>query len=484
MMDDDDAHHFSPMHEQVSGNHTALIYTHTMKTTIIWLVTLLAPIGSSHAFVSPSSAVHDRPVSTILKASHRPDTFFQNAVSTLLLSLVVLSSSSSSLPAVAADYNSLTAEQKSVAEAWRLVDNSFLDRTFGHQEDWFQLRQDAVHRKYKSTTQAQEAISEMLQSLGDPYTKYLPPQKYQSIVDTATGTLAGVGIEISTNSLGNVICSDVEANSPAALAGIQPDDVFVEVDGTRFEDNKSTPDDVAVQLRGPKGSKVGVVMERNGKTLDYILTREPIKITSVKSYLSNVGGNGVGKVGVVRIKSFSATTAETVKSALAELKKKGAQAFLIDVRGNPGGLLPGGVDTASLFLEANKPVVFVVDKKGIVDSQATFVDGIDTSSPLVVLVDGKTASAAEVFAAALKENGRATIAGEQTFGKGIIQTIRELSNDNGGVAITVARYETPNHNDINKQGVPVNVKTSVECPKTDATACVPPSAFQKPITAA
>ena len=345
-----------------------------------------------------------------------------------------------------------------MAEAWRLVDNSFLDRTFSNQ-NWFQLRQEAVHRNYKSTLDAQEAISEMVSSLGDPYTKYLSPQKYQSIVDTATGTLAGVGIEISTNAQGNVIASDVEANSPAALAGIQPNDVFVEVDGTRFDnDGSATPDDVAVQLRGPKGSKVGVVMERNGKTLDYILTREPIKITSVKSYLSNVGGN-VGKVGVIRIKSFSATTAETVKSALADLQKKGAQAFLIDVRGNPGGLLPGGVDTASLFLEANKPVVFVVDKKGIVDSQATFVNGIDVTSPLVVLVDSKTASAAEVFAAALKENGRATIAGEQTFGKGIIQTIRELSNDNGGLAITVARYETPNHNDINKQGVPVNVKT-------------------------
>jgi carboxyl-terminal processing protease len=195
--------------------------------------------------------------------------------------------------------------------------------------------------------------------------------------------------------------------------------------------------------------------------------------------MSNVGG-GVGKVGVIRIKSFSGTTVDTVKGAYDELKKKGAQAFVIDVRGNPGGLLPGGVDTASLFLDENRPAVFVVDKKGIVDSQATFAPGIDLESPLVVLVDGNTASAAEVFTAALKENGRAVIAGEQTFGKGIVQTIRELSNDNGGVAITVARYETPKHNDINKQGIPVDVTTSVECPKTDATACLSPSVFKKP----
>ena len=383
----------------------------------------------------------------------------------------------SSLPVHAADYGSLSPEQKAVAEAWRLVDYSFLDRTFNNQ-NWFQLRQDAIKTKYKNMEQAQAAIDSLLNKLGDKYTRYLPPAKYQSIVDTATGTLAGVGIEISTNKQGNIIASDVEANSPASQGGIQPNDVFVEVDGTRFDDGKSTPDDVALKLRGPKGSKVGVVMERNGKTLDYILTREPIKITSVKSYMSNVGG--VGKVGVIRIKSFSGTTADTVKSAYEDLKKKGAQSFVIDVRANPGGLLPGGVDTASLFLTANKPIVFVVDKKGVVDSQATFKDGIDLESPLVVLVDGNTASAAEVFAAALKENGRATIAGEQTFGKGIIQTIRELSNGNGGVAITVARYETPKHNDINKQGVPVDLPTSVECPKTDATACLSSSAFKKP----
>lgn len=324
------------------------------------------------------------------------------ASSTVFFSLV-LSFSALFFPTTsnAADYNSLSPEQKAVAEAWRLVDFSYLDRTFNHQ-DWFQLRQDLVYgKKYKNMQQAQDSIETILASLGDKYTRYLPPAKYQSIVDSATGTLAGVGIEISTNKQGNLIASDVEANSPASIAGVQPGDVFVEVDGTRF-DEKSTPDDVALKLRGPKGSKVGVVMERNSKTLDYIITRDAIKVTSVRPYLSNMGGGVGGKVGVIRIKSFSGTTADTVKSAYQDLKKKGAQSFVIDVRGNPGGLLPGGVDTASLFLNSNKPVVFVVDKKGVVDSQSTFADGIDLESPLVVLVDSNTASAAEVFAAALK----------------------------------------------------------------------------------
>ena len=379
-------------------------------------------------------------------------------------------------PSSASDYGSLSDEQKLVAEAWRLVDNSFIDRTFNNQ-DWFKLRQDNVKRKYKNMQEAQAAVQTMVASLGDKYTRYLPPAKYQSIVDSATGTLAGVGVEISVNSKGQVIVSDVEPKSPAQASGLQSGDVFVEVDGTRF-DMSATPDDVALKLRGPKGSKVGIVMERDGKPLDLILTREPITITAVRSYTSNL--SGVGKVGVVRIKSFSGTTAATVAEKLGDLKKQGAQAYVIDVRGNPGGLLPGGVDTASLFLEQSKPVVFVVNKKGIVDAQSTLATGSEVDdTPLVILVDSGTASAAEVFTAALKENDRALVVGEKTFGKGIVQTIRPLSEGNGGVAITVARYETPQHHDINKLGIEVDVPTPVDCPKDDATLCLKASVFKQ-----
>jgi carboxyl-terminal processing protease len=378
-------------------------------------------------------------------------------------------------PAVASDYGSFTPEQKVVAEAWRLVDNSFLDRTFNGQ-DWFQLRQKYVKQKYKNMAEARDAIDTMVGSLGDRYTRYLSPAKYQSLVDSATGTLAGVGVEISTNKAGKIMASDVEDNSPAKNSGIQPNDVFLEVDGIQF-DGKATPDDVALRLRGPEGSRVGVVMERDGKTIDFILTRERITVTSVKSYLSNVPS--VGKVGVIRIKSFSGTTAATVAEQFKDLKKKGAQSVVIDVRGNPGGLLPGGVNTAALFLEANKPVVFVVNKQGVVDAQATLADGIDVDTPLVILVDSGTASAAEVFTAALQENKRAVVAGETSFGKGIVQTIRALSDNNGGLAITVARYETPEHHDINKRGILADVATSVDCAKADATSCLQASIFKQ-----
>ena len=162
-----------------------------------------------------------------------------------------------------------------------------------------------------------------------------------------------------------------------------------------------------------------------------------------------------------------------MKEAFEDLKKKGAKSILFDLRSNPGGLLPGGVETASMFLEANKPVVYVVSNKGVISAEETFQNGFDTETKLTILVDHNTASAAEVFTAAMKENGRATVVGEQTFGKGIIQTIRELSDGNGGVAVTVARYETPKHNDINKSGIAVDQSVNVECEKTDALACLP-----------
>jgi len=400
------------------------------------------------------------------------------AIASSMLTLSILLQPLAVPPASASDYASFTPEQRFIAEAWRQVDDAYIDRTFNDQ-NWFQIRQDALKKKYRNMDEAHFEVEGILSSLGDRYTRYLPPAKYDSIVNAATGNVFGVGVELAQSKENmRVVASDVEPNGPAAKGGLQRDDVFLEVDGVRFDDGKATPDDVAVVVRGPEGSKVGLVMEREGKTVDFILTRAPIKITSVRSYIGDKSGVN-GKVGVIRIKSFSGTTAATVKTELESLKKQGAKNFVLDLRGNPGGLLPGGVETASLFLDDSKEVVFVVNKNGVVDAQKTFTTGIDLDSPLVLLVDKNTASAAEVMTAALKENGRATVAGEQTFGKGIVQTIRQLEGgENGGVAVTIARYETPEHHDINKQGIPVDVKASVDCGKDDALACLSKDAFK------
>lgn len=455
------------------------IRTPTTMKIVLRRLAILSLLGTNaYAFVPPQQL--QRLDSTQCFAAE-PTNLFDGAKEKLTTAISVLFVSAAltlNAPpaAVASDYNSMTAEQRTVAEAWRLVDYSFIDRSFNGQ-DWFKLREVNVSKKYKNMEEAQSAIAAMIGNLGDKYTRYLSPSKYQSLVDAATGTLAGVGVEISTNKEGRVIASDVEPTSPAKEAGIEPKDIFVEVDGSKF-DATSTPDDVAIRLRGPEGSKVGVVMERDGKTLDYIVTRKSIKITSVRSYMANVGG--VGKVGVIRVKSFSGTTADSVNAELDALKKKGAKAIALDLRGDPGGLLPGGVDTASLFLDANKPVVFVVNNKGVVDAQSTYKVGVDLETPLAIYVDKATASAAEVFTAALQENGRATVVGEQTFGKGIVQTIKPMSNEQGGIAVTVAKYETPQHNDINKRGIKVDIEIPVDCTKADASSCLPAEAFKAP----
>ena len=445
-----------------------------MKSSLLWFSILV----SAEAFSSSTpiasalrlpSALHVTIDATKPQVDCNPDPSWKQSLSKMGIAavLAITTCSSLPLPASATSYGSLTSEQKFAAEAWRTVDSTFLDRTFNGQ-DWFQLRETYVKKKYKNMAEAQESVAEMMSKLGDKYTRYLSPAKYQSMVDSATGTLAGVGVEIATDKDGRVMVSDVEPNSPAQKAGLLPNDLFIEGDGLRF-DMSSTPDDVALKLRGPVGSRVGVTISRGGEIKDFIITREPIKVSSVRSYM------GKGNVGVIRIKSFSGTTAELVKEKYQELQKKGAKKIVFDLRSNPGGLLPGGIDTASLFLDANKPIVFVVSNKGIVDSQETFATGFDLETPLLILVDHNTASAAEVFTAALKENGRARVIGEQTFGKGIIQTIRELSDQNGGVAVTVARYETPLHNDINKSGIAVDMGTNVECPKDDALSCIPPT---------
>jgi carboxyl-terminal processing protease len=451
------------------------------SSSVVSLFALRRESSSFHPAKDEEASVKNIQIDSITQkvVPHRTEMFpkhLSKSLATACFAVLLTSSSLFLLPpppvASASDYTSLSPEQKFVAEAWRTIDGTYLDRTFNGQ-DWFKIRQDLVKRKYKSMDEAQTALSQMMSTLGDKYTRYLSPAKYQSLVDSATGTLAGVGVEIATNRDGQVIVSDVEPNSPAQKGGLLPNDIFVEANGEVF-DKSSTPDDVALRLRGPEGSRVGVVVNRNGDIKDFIITRQPIKVTSVRSYM---GSNGVG---VIRVKSFSGTTASMVSEQWTELQKKsGAKSLLLDLRGNPGGLLPGGVDTASLFLEANKPVVYIVSNKGVVDSQQTFTNGVDLESPIVILVDHNTASAAEVFAAAMQENGRAKLVGEQTFGKGIIQTIRPLADNNGGVAVTLARYETPNHKDINKQGIPVDTPTNVECPKDDAMACVPLTVFSK-----
>jgi len=361
----------------------------------------------------------------------------------------------------------LTDEQQLVADVWKRVDKLFLDRTFNGQ-DWFALRQAALKKPYKTTAQVYEGIKAMLEPLGDPYTRFLPPSQYDSLFGLATGSVAGVGVSLQIDpATQELTAAEVEKGSPAEAAGLRAGDKLLYVDGQAT--TGLLVDDCANLLRGPAGTKVGVVARgKGGESKDVIITRQLIKIQSVEALTANKGGK---KVGVIRIRSFSQTTADTVAAELEKLEKEGISAVVIDLRGNPGGFLGGGIDTARLFLPAYEKIVSVVGKTGIVEEYQTTDEGRETTKPLFVVVDKRTASASEVLSAALKENSRAKLVGEKTFGKGVVQTIEQVGQ-NAGVSVTIAAYSTPLGNNINKKGIDVDIPST--CEATDkAVQCLP-----------
>jgi carboxyl-terminal processing protease len=303
------------------------------------------------------------------------------------------------------------------------------------------------------------AINGLLSSLGDPYAAYFDPKDYKEFQLDSKGEFFGVGMTLGSQD-GTPVIVNVFKNTPASRAGIKAGDVIVSVDGVR----KKTwdLDDVVSRIRGPQGTKVTVEVRREGTagTLKFTMTRERIQIPNVMSEM-------IGKdVGHVRLLQFTEVAATEVKDAIAELDGKGAKGFILDLRGNPGGLLRSSIDVASLFVESG--VIVRVDERGKPEEQHMATGGIATSKPVVVLVDGNSASASEIVAGALQDYKRATIVGMKTFGKGSVQTIRDLANG-GAVKLTTAHYLTPLKRVINKKGVTPDVVVEME-PKLQADA--------------
>lgn len=398
--------------------------------------------------------------------------------------------------------HALSDGQKLVAEAWRIVDQSFVDRTFNN-HDWFAVRMKAVKKPYASVDDAYPAIRNMLALLADPYTRFLTPQQFSSLTSSATGELAGVGVEMFPARVDDALTvAEPLDGSPAARAGIRPSDVIRFIDGEPTDG--LTPDEAAARIRGRPGTSVMLTVlhgSKNGnkstannnnsnaaattvtregsdgmamgasqqpqqqpREETIRLTRENLKLRSVT--LRPLKNN----VLLVRIKQFNSTTADDLKFALADLNLS-SKRVVLDLRNNPGGYFPGGVDVARLFMKSQTPIVFVVDKNGISEELDTIGDGSYSDVPLVVLVNKGTASASEILAGALKDNRRAKLVGEKTFGKGVVQTVSQLS-DGSGLAVTVARYETPAHKDINKIGIVPDVARSCEM-DADVLTCLP-----------
>ncbi|MGF1589247.1 MAG: carboxyl-terminal processing protease CtpA [Pleurocapsa sp.] len=347
------------------------------------------------------------------------------------------------------DAQAFTEEQKILLQSWRIVNQSYLDETFNHQ-NWWKLREKFVKKPLRDREETYAAIEEMLASLDDPFTRLLRPEQYHSLQVNTSGELSGVGLQINVNPETKLIeVISPLAGSPAEAAGIKPKDSILEIDGV---DTKTiTLDEAAAKMRGAIGTKVSLRIqsgqEKAVKPHTVDLVRDRISLNPVYTALDT---NTDKKVGYVRLSQFSANAAKEIAHGVSKLEKEGAEAYILDLRNNPGGLLQSGVEIARMWVD-NGTIVYTVNRQGALGSFDSNSE-ILTDDPLVVLVNQGTASASEILAGALRDNERALLVGEKTFGKGLIQSLFELP-DGAGLAVTVAKYETPNHTDINKLGI-------------------------------
>lgn len=361
----------------------------------------------------------------------------------VLLGLVIcLGFGLSSAPALA-----LTDEYQLVSEVWRLVNRAYLDETFNHQ-NWWYVRQRLLKQDLPDRDATYQVISDMLATLKDPYTRLLPPEQYRSLQTSTAGELSGVGLQIAKDEAEQIlqVIAPIEG-SPAAAANLQPRDRILAIDG--LVTANLTLDEAANRMRGPVGTTVVLTVARSGEPdQDVTLRRAVVSLNPVAARFDQVSDDLA--VGYIRLSQFNANAAEEVASRVRQFEAKGANAYILDLRNNPGGLLSAGVAIARIWLDTGT-IVYTVDRRGVLDSFEAKGPAL-TDAPLVLLVNEGTASASEILAGALQDNRRAQLVGGVTFGKGLIQSLFDLS-DGSGLAVTVAKYETPAHHDINHSGI-------------------------------
>jgi carboxyl-terminal processing protease len=304
------------------------------------------------------------------------------------------------------------------------------------------------------------AVKGMLDTL-DPHSAFMPPDAFREMQVETQGTFGGLGIEITVKDRMLTVVAPIDG-TPAERAGIQPGDRIVKIEGQPTKD--MTLMDAVRKLRGPKGSKVTISILREGspEPMDIPLVRETIEVHSVRS---KDLGDGIY---YVRITSFQEKTSKDLEKALEQAQKAGDAALILDLRNDPGGLLNQAVAVSDMFLDKGQLIVYT---QGRIKNQdlrftADHSNGLP-KWPMVVLVNGGSASASEIVAGALQDWKRAVLIGTKTFGKGSVQTVIPLS-DGSGLRLTTAKYFTPRGRSIH--GIGITPDIVVELPKPDLTA--------------
>ena len=345
--------------------------------------------------------------------------------------------------------------KETIDEVWQIINYQYVDKTFNN-IDWSKVRQQYIkNASYKGQEDAYKAIREMLGKLEDPYTRFMNPEEFKNMQIDTSGELTGVGIQISEDKkTGRLIVISPIEDTPAAEAGILAQDLILKIGGN---DTKGMNVNDAVELiRGERGSQVTLTIERNGQERDYDIIREKIEIHPVKASLKDTE---LGKVGYIRLTTFNEYAARDMQKAIKQQEQANVAGYILDLRSNPGGLLYSSIDIARMWINQGT-IVSTVDRQGISDRESATNKAL-TDKPLVVLIDGGSASASEILSGALKDNKRATLLGTKTFGKGLVQSVRPLG-DGSGLAVTIAKYLTPNGTDINKAGIPPDVVVKLD----------------------
>ena len=320
----------------------------------------------------------------------------------------------------------------------------------GQADRYRQVLSDLERHYYKPLDAAklgQKGIDAVLASLHDPYTVYFSPQQAKRFAQELSGRYTGIGVAVDVKS-GRLTVTRVFPGSPAAGAGITAGEVIVSVDGKPTAGRPASAD--VARITGPAGTPVRLQLRRTTKPrlVTLTLTRRPISLPLTTSRLLNDRGT---KVGYVSLSTFAEGAGAKVHKAITALQKRGARWIILDLRDNGGGLVTEAQSVASDFLPAGKVVVTTQGAHSAKEVVKT-TGGAPTALPLVVLVNGNTASASEIVTGALQDYGRGTVIGAKTFGKGVVQTVLPLS---GGaeLKITVASYRTPLGRDINHKGI-------------------------------
>lgn len=288
------------------------------------------------------------------------------------------------------------------------------------------------------------AIKGYVEGLGDEYTEYVPSSEMKEYTENINGSFVGIGIYMVEDEKSNrVLVYYPIPGSPAEEAGIQAGDLIISVDGKEYtaEDFNT----ISNYIKGEEGTKVKIEIERNGERKKFEITRKKISTNPISSkMLSN-------NIGYIKLPSFDQDTSIDFKEKTEALVKEGAKSLIIDLRNNGGGIVDEATEIADYILEKEEKILITVDNTD--NKQITYSkqDPI-FHLPIVVLVNGNTASASEILAVALQENGKAKIVGTKTYGKGVIQTLFTLS-DGSGLKITTAEYYSPKENTIHEQGV-------------------------------